>query len=814
VDKRIVLVLVAAMLVVGGWLWWSRDDASLVTPVAANTNRSDGDSAAEAIPDTAAAASELAVKREAAPTAPAAAKDPHDPDAEPTGELVVQVLWSDGEKAPGVRVYLAETAPGLSRPLAELVSDAAGQARAHISATKVRVTADRRTRGQKEVTADVAAGQRQEVVLQLDAGVAVAGSVRDGAGAPVAGAQVWLSSPQSAWCAGAFVTESGADGTFQLRDVPKGQSLGAVAKDFAPSKLVDLDLLDTTKEPVQVTLVLREPGGALAGRVVDEQGKPVAGAVLAIGAPERHMNHRTGDSFEEAWSPHRATTGDDGRYRIDGLAPGEQQIEVWGRNFAYWHGKVTIVAHETTSLDVTLLRGVTVFGTVTGEDGKLLAGAAVRCFPGPIATPFLQGGQYDYDSTFGCPFAVADAEGRYRLRNAAPGDLHLYAGPGGYRRHDETVCWADEVLHAEPGAVVEWNAKIDPLLQIRGVVRYRDGEPMTNVFITLIEPGTKQQQALVNDKHGRFRFVRLEKKPYDVSVQVWDPPKGAPPVEAREVWPESGELVLEAAFDSPKKQASGSVRGTISDAAGRLANPGALQVILATDHGSWWTQSNLKGASFHFKGIEPGKVRVIAMSGEDPILYGPWVELQPAEQKDLGALVTEPGGKIVLSVVRHPGTEALEPEIYLGPVDGGHGRRATLAKGAIEMVFDNLCPGEQRISAYAKGMASIGDGRCTVAVGTVATATIELRAAVEREIVVEYEATQRITRICVQDERGGKVFDYAQPRALERPYRIRLQLPVGRFTFFVETEGGGKAETAFELTSLAEGQPPVVLRAK
>jgi hypothetical protein len=199
------------------------------------------------------------------------------------------------------------------------------------------------------------------------------------------------------------------------------------------------------------------------------------------------------------------------------------------------------------------------------------------------------------------------------------------------------------VLHAGRD-VVEWNAKIDPGLQIRGVVRYRDGEPMTDVFVGLGEPGSRRQQSLVNDKQGRFRFVRLEKKAYDISVQVWNPPQGSPPVEAREIWPDSGEIEIVAAFDSPKKLQPGSVRGVISDVAQRLANPSALQVILTTDHGSWWTQSNLSGASFHFKNIEPGRVRVIAMSGEDPILR---TVGRPASGRTegFGTLVTEPGGK-------------------------------------------------------------------------------------------------------------------------------------------------------------------------
>lgn len=144
------------------------------------------------------------------------------------------------------------------------------------------------------------------------------------------------------------------------------------------------------------------------------------------------------------------------------------------------------------------------------------------------------------------------------------------------------------------------------------------------------------------------------------------------------------------------------MRGSIADGGGCLGKR-TLAVILATDRGSWWTQSNLEGATFHFKGVEPGRVRVIAMAGEDPILYGPWVELQPAEQKDLGTLVTEPGGRLVVKVVREPGTEGLEPMLYVTPAGASHGRKATLAKSTAELTFDHLVPGEHRISLYGRG---------------------------------------------------------------------------------------------------------------
>jgi hypothetical protein len=104
--------------------------------------------------------------------------------------------------------------------------------------------------------------------------------------------------------------------------------------------------------------------------------------------------------------------------------------------------------------------------------------------------------------------------------------------------------------------------------------------------------------------------------------------------------------------------------------------------------------------------------------------------------------------------------------------------------------------------------------KCTLAAGGEARASIELRAAVPRELVVEYSAEQQLQRIRVTGPQDPPLFDYAPERVLDRPDRLTLQLPVGRFCLEAETNGGGKAQREFAVTSLAPGQPPVVLVAK
>jgi protocatechuate 3,4-dioxygenase beta subunit len=802
-DRRIPVVVLAGLglVVAGAWLLPALTSGRAPDPGVATPT---GDAESDPSPDRAQSRSSLDAPTSRAAVEEPGASRPATRTSDASGDLLVRVTWSDGSPAASIHLFVAGGQAWPQRPLARLRSDAHGEARARaLPAGKVRLSSDRAVN--KEV--EILAGQEQEVRLVLPAGVDVEGIVRDGGREPVPGADIWLTVWAAPWQGGAIVARSGPDGTFRVRSVPPQQSLGALADGFAPSELVDLELLDCRNPPVRVELVVGAAGGALAGRVLDPRMTGIAGAMVAVGSPKYRGEPRTGRGQAEHWSPRPAITDADGRFRIASLAPGRHPVEVWAAGYPYWHGQCEIVANTTATLEVQLLDGVTVHGIVRDADGKGLAGAIVRAFPETIAESYLQFGQFDYDSAFGYAFAVADSAGRYRLEQAAPGAIHLYARSGADRRTEEVLPWAATVLDGAPGAVLEWSPTLDPGPTISGVVRYRDGVPMARVFVSAMESGTGKRQAVTTDKEGRFRFVRLQRRPYDLAVQFWSAPKDAPPLDRRDVRPDEGLVELIAAFDAPKKLASASVRGRVQDAARRLKQ--ALGVTLSYG-GGWYTNSQLDGDAFHFTGVEAGRrYQVLVMSGEDPVLASAWFELGPGEEKQLGTLVTEPGGTLRLRIERSPGTEKIAPSVYLQLE--GSSRKVEPGTSA-EVLIDNLSPGTWRLTAYAEGMASVR-GECRVVVGVETEGKITLRAAAQREIVVEYAATQRLSRIQVRDATGVDHLDM-QPRTttLPRPYTIKLRLPLGHFTFSAETESGASGRMEFDMTSLAEGQPPVRLQ--
>jgi hypothetical protein len=83
---------------------------------------------------------------------------------------------------------------------------------------------------------------------------------------------------------------------------------------------------------------------------------------------------------------------------------------------------------------------------------------------------------------------------------------------------------------------------------------------------------------------------------------------------------------------------------------------------------------------------------------------------------------------------------------------------------------------------------------------------------VMRDLVVDYGTDQTVKRMLVNDARGKSLWDESPNRVVERPYRRKIRLPLGTFTFVVELEGGGRTQVEFAMTSLEANQPAVVVK--
>ncbi len=157
--------------------------------------------------------------------------------------------------------------------------------------------------------------------VQQGAGTAsLAGSVVDAAGTGLAGVEVRISEDAGA---GFFVRRTDADGRFGATGLPAGRFVvTAVADGFLPSSYGAMAhgqpgvpiRLAAGGRAGDVRITLERPA-SIAGRVANEEGEPVPGAVHAMAASwtgtDRSLRRMA-----------TARTGADGRYTISGLTPG------------------------------------------------------------------------------------------------------------------------------------------------------------------------------------------------------------------------------------------------------------------------------------------------------------------------------------------------------------------------------------------------------------------------------------------------------------------------------------------------------------
>lgn len=270
------------------------------------------------------------------------------------------------------------------------------------------------------------AAQTELPTLTLRTPQSASGRALDSNGAPVAGAAVTLTGwnhDRFAWTSGdgsnpsgyIYVAErrvvSDAEGRFWFGDLAGGTyELTGDCRGRTESNGVAFTLQDGEERD---DLVLTFGGDArVFGRVVDEAGVPLTGASV-------HVN-RVG--LTDGYVP-GTRSGADGSFEIRGLPSGSFTLAAHG----LWLEEESATPWLTTTLEgveggpveVVLVRGATIEGTLLAADGK----AAIGCYLQPRIASVSEsiGG----DST--------DARGRFRLvvpRNTSwTVDVH---GPGGF----------------------------------------------------------------------------------------------------------------------------------------------------------------------------------------------------------------------------------------------------------------------------------------------------------------------------------------------------------------------------------------------
>ncbi len=393
-------------------------------------------------------------------------------------------------------------------------------------------------------------------------------------------------------------TTTGADGKFRLTGVVPGSNLVAVTKPGLLSNVRPRVLVEPGEEKDLGRLRLPE-GEFAAGKVVDEDGKPIVDAQVLVASRS--------PSAPVHFASFATPTDEQGKFELGGMPPGEAIVAARRDKGEPWKivGPGPVAQDFTVELpsryDLTLL--------VVGPDGE------------PIPKPRLQvlRGQLDQGAVemamWGVtrPIPLDDRtettdKGATVLRELPRGSYSiLVAGPGCATTGVEVELTADAERTVELKASIGLAVKVlDP-----------SGAPVrhASIYVEARGPRPRLPNMPVNagftNKAGELRIDDVRSSSVKVSASY--PAYGD--VESELKLPSNAPLVLQFA-------APGSILGVLTDG-GAVPAPGKWTVVAMRRHGSMDAMPKMRvpdaEGKFHFTALTPGDYQLAAIPTLDVV---------------------------------------------------------------------------------------------------------------------------------------------------------------------------------------------------
>ncbi len=353
----------------------------------------------------------------------------------------------------------------------------------------------------------VAVGGDQKIEVQLQTGRTARGQVLDEDGKPIKGVQAIavIASPDPRVGGTLWLTESAVRtdvaGQFEIQGVPES----GAAFDFVKPGMSDVrnQQLDANN-----TLIVKMSyGGAIKGRVVDRDGKPIRNFRVLVNFPRQQQpGDNSGGYFAGYCGIGVRFTSADGSFVLTGIgAGGVYRITA----LAEGHGEATV--DRVTSVPLNRLAATKPVTLRAGPPISLRVRVLTNDFlPIVGARVTLVNGDPALDRSFAWGYHDASWEDMVRGRTAAEGRADfpaltfsgatvLVQAPG-FARHRSG--WRD--------GKKELMIQLAPEAILTGEVCDSEGKPLKEFYVNLSSGGGDQISAKVgSDGKGRFRIAEL-----------------------------------------------------------------------------------------------------------------------------------------------------------------------------------------------------------------------------------------------------------------------------------------------------------------
>jgi uncharacterized GH25 family protein len=355
---------------------------------------------------------------------------------------------------------------------------------------QLRAQAPRRQSAAVEGLEVKAGGALTGVEIVLAPGGSITGRVLGPDGQPIVGAQVLLAgSGQNAVFPSFFPGSRGTDGDgrYRLDGVPPGpRTLEAHAEGYTRA----VRDVDVTGEMEGIDFTLQK-GLEISGRVVDDAGAPVPGAMIMLLTSSSPL------------STPPVVSSADGGFRFAGVQDGTFNLGAHKEGYSFSPREepltVTVAGASVAGVEIKLSKGGAITGRLSGLEfsqlSRVRVWANVEVYQGQV-----------------------DADGGYRISGLSPGPWQVTAVVPGTSLH------ASGRVTLEPGAA---EARLDLQFgtghELAGVV-LRNGQPIAGAGLALTRKETVDRQTGTTDHQGSFRFGGLENGEYELAVST---PNGA-----------------------------------------------------------------------------------------------------------------------------------------------------------------------------------------------------------------------------------------------------------------------------------------------
>ncbi|MEO6711461.1 MAG: sigma-70 family RNA polymerase sigma factor [Planctomycetota bacterium] len=457
--------------------------------------------------------------------------------------------------------------------------------------------------------AKVVAGLELDIAINL-LGSNVSGFVVDEQGSPVANATLWRDGHQCV--EGLRVGKTNARGEFHIEEC-YGSFLQARKPGSAASKA--LPILHDNRGRSELRLILGSEASEVAGRIVDLDGNPLAGVVVAFQLePE---NSKPIDEQAAQSRPVHVRSGAGGNFRCDEVPRGRVLVAAISNDpERVPTSKIIDVGTSLLRVELQLGRGATLEGRITDGGAPVeRCTIVVRCLKSemPMSRLFY---------SLGMRFEQTDGDGRYRIKGIIPGEVDVRAdlrftshegGRSGF--HQRTV---------GEGQIVAWDFDCDAAQSSPFLIEIEPHRPhgvSGRWQVEVYGGGASNSESAIafTDESGQARFDRLPEGHYTLTVHYcYVPPEligpATLPMLKREFDTSEHHLSLQIPAELLRLQA---VHGRLVDSDGKGLNVRVLrlQTDVFPEPARLRTTTNGRG-EFAFGALPAGRYTIELVEGD------------------------------------------------------------------------------------------------------------------------------------------------------------------------------------------------------